>query len=407
MGLRKKQYSVVTPIIVKRLLPLWLVYVIAILMSSCQLTEVDKEFIYSKFTVEGCEELGSCEPKEQPHPGIIEPGCFVERYIQPTAEISKEIDILFVTDTSGSLDEERASIADGIDAFVNALPSDADYQIGVMLAHANTAYSGKLWRKGTHPYVLKSSEMDLNEIRSHLSYNLTHVSEESATDGGEAGLVSLYKSTQGANLLWNKEQGFFRENAALAVVFIADENDVCAVYPDGVTPVRDPDGKEAPAFRNFCFIGEGGSLLTPQAVYQQLKALKKDLPLLVGGIIYSDPNAVPRGGENEVGYGYLETIQASGGGITVDLANGRYEEGLEEIGTLASLKLNLLTDFTLARPNVDQSTIEVKVDSLLIGHSYQRASNEVHILEPGGPTSVVDIYYCLEPDESGGGIIGI
>src|SRR5690349_18700601 len=39
--------------------------------------------------------------------GNTEQSCFSERFVQPAVEVSKKVDILFVTDTSGSLDEER------------------------------------------------------------------------------------------------------------------------------------------------------------------------------------------------------------------------------------------------------------------------------------------------------------
>ncbi|MEC9284105.1 MAG: hypothetical protein VX642_15425, partial [Bdellovibrionota bacterium] len=63
--------------------------------------------------------------------GPVEPNCHQQIYKQPEAEISKKVDLLFVIDTSGSLDSERQQIGDGVDAFLSALPSDVDVNIGV------------------------------------------------------------------------------------------------------------------------------------------------------------------------------------------------------------------------------------------------------------------------------------
>ena len=61
-------------------------------------------------------------------------------------------------------------------------------------------------------------------------------------------------------------------------------------------------------------------------------------------------------------------------------------------------KLELITDFTLARTNVDPMTIDVKVDGQVTDYTYTAATNEVHVGEPGIALSVVDISYCLKQE---------
>jgi len=43
-----------------------------------------------------------------------------------------------------------------------------------------------------------------------------------------------------------------RPDAALAIVFVSDENDICYRYPASITPVVDGDKLEAPAFIRDC-----------------------------------------------------------------------------------------------------------------------------------------------------------
>lgn len=364
--------------------------------TSCQFTEEDQGNIDKFWQVDQ-------ENQDQGPLDPLDPGCHAERFIQPEAEVTKNIDILFVTDTSGSLAGERAAIADGIDSFILALPEDVNYRVAVMLAHGSSSqWGGKLYQKGSEPHVLKSEEMSLPQLQNALYQKLYNPATDMSTDGGEAGLFSLSYGLQSPQLELSQSQGFFREDAALAVVFVADENDICAIYPEGVIPVPDYDHREGPAANQYCKDGDGNPVVTHTSVLQQLSALKGEQPLLVTGIIYTDPDTIPFGSENEVGYGYTDIIAASSGGIAVDLASGDYEVGLGHIGMLASIKLELITDFTLSEENVLEDSIRVEVDTEEVGFQYIPDLNQVHVPEPGGATSVVDIYYCTDEDDGGG-----
>ena len=357
-------------------------------LAACELDEADQELIDDALLI-------GDSPGEEIAPPTVDDMCYATRVEQPEAEITRKIDILFVTDTSGSLNQERKEIAEGIEAFVNELPEEADYRISVMLGHGSKSkYAGKLYRSSKHePYVLDSEEMDLGDIQYHLKNKMTKTKGDSHSDGGEEGLYSLTQGLKEENLKSSQEYGFFREDAALAVIWVA-ENDICARYPDGIEPVYDPNKIEPKAFDRDC------ADVTAQSVAKDLKELKGDLPLLIAGITYNDPETVPRGGENEVGYGYLETI-AINKGLSVDLADGDYEQGLADIGTLATKNLNLITRVKLNRDNIDEDSIEVWVDSISVPHEYLEETKEVYLPEPGQDRSIVDIKYCtIKPDPS-------
>lgn len=358
---------------------------LALSQAGCKLTEDEQNLLDDAFG-------GSVAP-EVPDLPNTEDSCFVDRHTQPEAELTKKIDILFVSDTSGSLNAEREEIALGIDSFVAELPDEVDYQVGVMLAHGSTSsYSGKLYQRGSEPVVLSNQELTLNEIRNHLRKKMLYIKTDGATDGGEVGLYSFTRGIT-SQLEANRESGFFRNDAALAVVFVADENDICADYPEGVTPVPDPNGKEGPAKERDC------AGINPASVLQQIKQLQGDRPYLISGITYNDLNNVPSGGENEFGYGYDEIIMKANG-LSIDLATGNFSVGLASIGSLATKKLNLITDFPLSRAYVDTETIEVRVDGQMTSHNYQEDTKLVHVSEPGQAQSTVDISYCLleEPE---------
>lgn len=317
--------------------------------------------------------------------------CKKDRFVQPEAEITRKIDILFVVDTSGSLSEERGGIADGIDAFVSELPGSVDFQAGVLLAHGDRSpHSGKLYAKSGNPHVLNSTAHTMSEIRTGLRNNMTKIAYDGETDYGEVGLYSFSRAISD-QLAWNKSLGFFREDAALAVIFVSDENDICSwsAPPAGVTLLNDPDRKEIPAAAKYC---DG---INPDSIYSLIKDEYSARPFLVSGIVYTNPDTVPRRGENEVGYGYIEAIERANG-VAIDLANGDYELGMREIGFLATRKLNLLTEFTLSNNKFDERTLKVEVDKLEIPFNYSADENEVQISidDAGGERSEVVISYC-------------
>lgn len=365
-----------------RVLAIWAFFMTtATALTGCQLTAEEKDAIDAAF--EGP------EAKQVPAPNV-EPECFNERFVQPEAEVTRKLDLLFVTDTSGSLDIERGKIADGIDGFIAALPNNVDLQVSVMLAHSSRSnHSGRLWKSGPHPYVLSTNSMSVSTIREHLRYNLTQVSDDRFGDGGEESFYSFSYGLEKGPLTSSRAHGFFREDAALAVVFISDENEICYVYPQGVKRVPDPEGLELSAFKRDC------AGISHLSVRDKIKQLQGDRPYLVGAIIYNTNN-YPRSGENEFGYGYADLVELTHG-VSVDMATGHYVEGLSRIGTLASVKLRLVTDFTLARKDIDLTSLKVFVDGKESVYAYNEQLNEVHLEQPGESRSVVDINYCMKP----------
>lgn len=318
--------------------------------------------------------------------------CFEDVHIQPDAVVTKKIDLLFVTDTSGSIAEERKAIAEGIKAFVDELPLNTDLRVGVMAGHGSKGSgAGKLVKIKNEPHVLDLTQMKLEDLRYWLVEKLTKAPADSHSDGGEEGLYSLSRSLESGMLTANRAHGFYREDAALAVIFISDENDICARYPAGVKPVPDPEGMEVKAFARDC------KDITPESTLAKLKALQGTRPLLVGGIIYLPGTKYPRSGENEVGYGYLETIRAADG-AAIDLSGKKFDEGLSRIGSLASKKLMLMTDFALNKPaeRIDESSLRVSIDGKMAPFEYKKDLNQIHLTgDAGMERSKVVIRYCL------------
>jgi hypothetical protein len=313
--------------------------------------------------------------------------CYTDIFKQPDSQ-TNSVDLLFVVDSSGSLLDERQKIVNGIQNYINNLPETADVNIAVMLAHGSTsALSGKLFKAAAEPIVLKSSELTNTQIKNFLATKMNQVVEDLDSDGGEEGMFSLFRGITTPSLLQaSKDAGFFRTEAALSVVFVADENDICAVYPVGVTPVVDTDGREEPARIRDC---EG---LTAQGLTNQLKNLKGTKPLSVSGIIYAE-QPVPAGGENEIGYGYTDMI-ALNAGIAIDIDKDVIETELGGIAEINAQQMMVQNEFTLSHTNIDEATLQVTVNDQNV--PYILDGNTVIITQTVQAGSSVRISYCLK-----------
>ncbi len=383
----------------------------ALLLSGCLASPEAQQDVAAAFTPT----LPTPVDLPLPNPAI---GCYADRYRQPAASVTKSVDLLFVIDSSSSLNDELRLVADGIDAFIQALPADVDYRIASMLAHGpGSARSGKLFSKARTGVatVLRSDLLDPATLRANFRHDLMNVVTENDTDGGEIGMVSLTRALDDDRLAESRALGFFREDAALAVIFISDENDICAEYPSGVTPVPDPQGAEARSKVAYCVRDAPARMvdgvmiapsyretITAESIVKKLQDLQAGRPLVLSAIAYTNPATVPGGGENEYGYGWLDMVKLASG-VEVEMTDASYTNGLNRIGALTTVKLSLHQEFALTRREIDIATIETRVDGETVGHTYVPELNQVLLSELGSAESTIDVLYCdprPEPEPS-------
>ncbi len=368
---------------------------------------------------------GGCTPFE---PGCDHDNkyCIIEKYQQPGAIITRKLDVWIITDSSSSMDQEREQLANGITNYISKMPAGTDVQFAVTLAHGPTSwFSGRLYKSDfkdpNEKYVISSSQYSNSDIQYWLRRKLLYRQNDYAVrawnddktpisgqairnlptdydaDGGEAGLFSAYEairpystspsryeSLQTLSSAMPGERNFFRNDAALAVIFISDENDICYLDPS----VADADGLEALFNAKYC------AGMTAQKVLQRLQVVRQSLPLYVSSIIYNNKNNIPAGLENGVGLGYNLITNLASGSI-IDITSSSISNGLSTMGSMTSPRLSLRYDFILKYKNVDASTIQAKVDGTIRSHGYSGTTNTVHLPYAGVANSLVDIYYCL------------
>lgn len=314
-----------------------------------------------------------------------------------------KLDILFVTDTSLSLrgglareGGELAQVAREMENFVYELPLDTDIQIAVMLGHGPaTHWNGRLFNAGKGDQtVVKIPAARSKEERARsaqlagriLTNKMIKVPNESKGAQGEAMLLSLYNGLSNKAKLAHmmKNDKFFRSDAALNVIFVSDEQDVCFDYDAAnkanpgnpieprkkivkkpitknvgkktkITGFREDsviDPYETDFFERTCKKAvqtgrEQYRALTPGDVHQALKNLMGGRPMILSALAYKTNN-IPVGleDENEMGHGIIDLVEHVGGGQVVDLAsitrNGKevsFAKELKYLGQFANFQI--------------------------------------------------------------------
>jgi hypothetical protein len=136
----------------------------------------------------------------------------VDSFLQDPAE---KVDILLVVDNSGSMLAEQEQLSQEFESFVEFfLIADTDYHIGITTTDMED-HGGRLL--GNPPIITRSTPNPAAVFRENV---LVGVEGSGFEKGIQAAWSALSPAMQsGANA------GFYREDAALSVIFVSDEDD--------------------------------------------------------------------------------------------------------------------------------------------------------------------------------------
>ena len=159
--------------------------------------------------------------------GCPEPPTLIQR-VQTDVfdqEIRKTVDILLVVDNSCSMIDEQIKLAANFDSFIEQfLTAEVNYQIGVVTTDmTDPAQQGRL----VGDTKLITAEMDVDTARQTFADNVKVCATGSGFERGmaaaAAALSADFVADDGPNA------GFLRDDAALSVVFVSDEEDGSAL----------------------------------------------------------------------------------------------------------------------------------------------------------------------------------
>ncbi|MCO4771664.1 MAG: VWA domain-containing protein [Deltaproteobacteria bacterium] len=141
-------------------------------------------------------------------------------------EIRRAVDVLLVVDNSCSMIDEQIKLGSNFEAFIEEfVDAEVDYQIGVTTTDmVDPLHRGRL--QGETKLI--TADMSFEEAQTLFSENV-HVC---ATGSGFEKGLDAARAALTEPVLSNENAGFLRENAALAIVFVSDEEDI-SVDPVG------------------------------------------------------------------------------------------------------------------------------------------------------------------------------
>ena len=269
----------------------------------------------------------------------VDPTQSKENFKDIPVELNRDIDLVFVIDNSGSMNEEQLSLAANFNRFINVLENIEgglpNVRIGVVSTdtgagpnNGGTGCSANGDNGGlrTNPACGVSNAF-IEDIEGANGTRMTNYTGNLSDTfsclatlgingcGFEQPLESIKRALDGSNPANNN---FLRENAFLAIIIVSDEDD-CSVYNstmfdttqnDPNAPLGalssfrcfefgvqcEPDDPRTPGPRQNCVPRDDSNYMTPVMEYVDfVKSLKEDTSQIIVGGIIGNPTPVSVG----------------------------------------------------------------------------------------------------------------
>ena len=327
-----------------------------------------------------------------------------------------EVDILFMFDNSGSIDEEIGFIQSGFLTFADAIgTTNIDYRIGFGLmtvkSQANNTLNNNSNPSDDVPDVageLISSRgigefIDSDDVADN-SELLTLISDDIQFIRSDPSMVSVVgKACEAAahalDTIINPELGlnptFLRDEAALAVIMVSDEDDAAtnARFNDLCPTSVDPDNP-------FRFPQRADTVSDYLALYREVKGAN----FSIHGIITLPPTddvCIAEGVDNDIednmGSVNLKEFADLTGGFTASVCTPDYSELLDGLGLRI---IELSNSFRLRFP-VDLTTLQVFLDGTELAeseYSYDAEGRAIQLTTAPSAGSTINVQYNVDTD---------
>ena len=250
-----------------------------------------------------------------------------------------QADILFVIDDSQSMADEQALVAHGFRSFIDAMgETEVDFHLGVITTDMDVSNPGRGKLVGEPAIITQYDDYEaLFKDRVEVGID--------GSDKERGLLAAVYALSAGGASDHN--QGFLREDAVLAVVFVSDEED-CS--DDNFIPDSEPG--------SLCY---NSDVLTPTIdLVKQLRHVKGEGDRVVASAIVG-PDASEACDGVWPGKRYTATAAATAGEIG-DICEDDYGPVMDAIGSRISAPSTL---FALSYTPVEE-TLEVEIDGEIV-----------------------------------------
>ena len=147
----------------------------------------------------------------------LEPKCKLEIFHQ-TAEQTKKLDIVWIIDNSGSMDDEQAALGINFSSFIDEfINKDVDFKMAITTTDASTVTKKGKMVTGSD-VQLTSAKARADEAKFKEDFNFM-INVGTSGSGNEKGLAAS------EGFMEKYANSFVRQDAYLAVVIVSDEED--------------------------------------------------------------------------------------------------------------------------------------------------------------------------------------
>lgn len=266
-----------------------------------------------KFTESKLDAGSSGDPRD---PGDEGGGSYVSKSKSVVVADVSAIDVLVVVDNSGSMAPEQKNMGDRFGSFINKINS-LDWRVAVITTdmqggktELKDKYDGQLLPvSGLNGRYFLDSKTDQSIAQASFSGT---VQRSESGSGYEQGVAAAYRSIERSMLTGDANNGFYRSDAALAIVLVSDADETGA------------DNKS--------------SNLTSKSVPANLVSLVSNRwpgkPFIFNSIVVKSGDTACKGVSGNEGYGLnYEKAAALTGGIVGSVCEADYSTQLGDIGT--------------------------------------------------------------------------
>ncbi|MBU1429221.1 hypothetical protein KKF91_01545 [Myxococcota bacterium] len=289
----------------------------------------------------------------------------VDTFVQTSGQT---VDVLFVIDNSGSMGEEQENLEDNFAEFISgATTFQNDYQIGIVTTDMDA--EDEQGRLQGNPRILTRNPDVERQFSNNADVGTSGAGEEHGLEAAQKALADPLIFDSGnacaadadctepdlcvAGVCGGFNRGFLRDEAALELIFVSDEDD----YSPGTLNFYVDFFKNLKGFRN-------DGLFHAHAI--------------VGARNGSASACSGSGGEADAGQRYVEVSRRTNGRV-FSICDDDFGAPLRDIGERA---FGLPVQFFLSRP-AERASVQVSVDGQPAeGWSYDQESNSV-IFEEG------------------------
>jgi HYDIN/CFA65/VesB family protein/ASPM-SPD-2-Hydin domain-containing protein/centrosomal CEP192-like protein/flagellar associated PapD-like protein len=293
--------------------------------------------------------------------------------------MNPKVDVLFVVDDSGSMEWAQSSLASNLSAFVTqAQTQNADYHIAATTTDVSPS--------GARGAFIGSPKFITNQTPNAVSTFANTVRVGTNGDGDERGLEAAYLALSDPQIN-TTNAGFLRNDAALAVILVSDDDDsrIDDFFgnPGGPNATLDPGARTIDFYVNF-FRNIKGFQNTSAFSFNAVVELAEDM------CVNSNDNA------EAMGYRYMQVAMRTGG-IAESICSQNWGQTLTNIGLGT---FGLKKQFQLSSDPVPV-TISVTVNGMQVqppAWSYDMASNSVVFTANSAPppSATITITYTVK-----------